>query len=75
MGLQVILAVTFAMLMSLQQVSGQFSFNVQTGINIGLQVGVAIGIVLTLVLGLTGIINLIKFKIIGKTARPEFNAQ
>jgi len=55
---------------SLHTANCQNSANVQSGINIGLQVGVSCAIVLLLVFGLTGLINLIKYKIMPKTHKP-----
>jgi len=47
----------------------QASIDVHAGINYGIHAGIALGICVFIVLGLTGLINLIKFKMLGKT-RP-----
>jgi high-affinity nickel permease len=57
--------------LAIHQTNAQNSFDVQSDINIGLHVGVSIAICIFLVLGLTGIINLIKYKMLGKGNRLE----
>jgi len=51
--------------------NAQFSFDVQSDINIGLQVGVSIIICIITILTLVGIINLLKFKVLGKSKNAQ----
>jgi hypothetical protein len=43
------------------------SVDVHEGINYGMHAGIALAICIIIVLGLTGLINLIKFKMLGKS--------